>query len=135
MDVRVLALVAVCWTGGVAAQQVHKCVDGDNTVYQSEPCATGQAAKTWDAPPDRANPERQARLAAIQDELAARKRAKAIQKAVPRGSQGAAISLYRDPARCEAARVRRAAAFEAAGMRRTYELTRRMDDLVFDACK
>ncbi|WP_282296528.1 hypothetical protein [Stenotrophomonas sp. PS02289] len=81
------------------------------------------------------NPKRQARLDAIQDQLEARKRAQTERQPVARGGQGAAISLYRDPERCEAAKARRAAAFEAAGSRRTFELTRRMDDLVFDACK
>ncbi len=135
MDVRWLALVGLWWTGTACAQQVHKCVDGDHTVYQSAPCASGEAARTWDAPPDVPNPRRQARLDAIQDQLEARKRAQTRRQPVARGGQGAAISLYRDPERCEAAKARRAAAFEAAGSRRTFELTRRMDDLVFDACK
>lgn len=135
MDVRRLALVGLWWAGTACAQQVHKCVDGDNTVYQSAPCASGEAARTWEAPPDVPNPRRQARLDAIQHQLEARKNAEGRVRPAARGGQGAAISLYRDPERCEVAMARRAAAFEAAGSRRTFELTRRMDDLVFDACK
>ena len=135
MDARVLVLVLLCGSGNAAAQKVHKCVEAKGTVYQSEPCTSGQAARTWDAKPDVPDAQQKARLQAIQRELDARKRPQAAARPVQRGVQGAAISMYRDPERCEAARAQRAAAFETAGSRRTFELTRRMDDLVFDACK
>lgn len=130
-----LVLVLLCGSGNAAAQKVHKCVEARGTVYQSEPCASGQAARTWDAKPDTPDAQQKARQQAIQKELDERKEPRARTRPVQRGQQGAAISMYRDPERCEAARARRAAAFEAAGSRRTFELSRRMDDLVFDACK
>lgn len=135
MDARVLVLVLLCCSGNAAAQKVHKCVEGRDTVYQSEPCASGQAARTWDAKPDAPDAQQTARLQAIQRELEARKRPQSHVRPRRPVRQGAAISMYRNPERCEAARAQRAAAFEAAGSRRTFELTRRMDDLVYDACQ
>lgn len=135
MEVRTFVLVALCWAGPAAAQQVYKCVDGGNTVYQSDPCASGQAVKSWDAVPETPDPHGQARLDAMQRELDARRRSRTRGRSAQGAVLGAAISQYRDPHACETAKAQRAAAFEAAGLRRTFELTRRMDDRVFDACK
>jgi len=135
MEVRAFVLLALCLAGPAAAQQVYKCVDGGNTVYQSDPCASGRAEKRWDAVPEAPNPDRQARLAAMQRELEVRRRSGTRVRSPQGAVSGVAISQYRDPHACEAAKAQRAAAFEAAGSRRTFELTRRMDDRVFDACK
>lgn len=135
MEVRAFVLLALCWACPAAAQQVYKCVDGGNTVYQSDPCATGQAVKRWDAVPEAPNAHGQARLDAIQRELDARRRSEARVRPPQGAVSGAAISQYRDPHACATAKAQRAAAFEAAGSRRTFELTRQMDDRVFDACK
>ncbi|WP_134729307.1 hypothetical protein [Stenotrophomonas maltophilia] len=45
------------------------------------------------------------------------------------------ISQYKDANACEAAKAERARVYEAVGMRRSFELSRRMDDKVWAACK
>lgn len=135
MEVRAFVLLALCCAGPAGAQQVYKCVDGGNTVYQSDPCASGEAVKRWDAVPEAPDPHAQARLDSMQRELEARRRSNARVRPPSGAVSGAAISQYRDPHACVTAKAQRTAAFEAAGSGRTFELTRRMDDRVFDACK
>lgn len=135
MDVRAIILAALLCAGPASAQQVHKCVDAGKTVYQSAPCASGAPAKTWAATPDAPNPYRQARLDQMQRELDRRRQVSAYVPQRTQGAQGAAISKHRDPAQCESAKAQRAAAYAAAGHHRTFELSRRMDDLVYAACK
>lgn len=139
MDVRaILLIVTLLCSCSASAQQVHKCVDGGQAVYQSAPCAKGAPVKTWDAVPEAPSPYRQQRLEGIQRELIQRRASQpqaygyASQSG---GVRGVSISKYKDPSRCEAAKASRASAFAAAGLHRSFELTRRMDDLVFDACK
>ncbi|MBA0442376.1 hypothetical protein D7Y51_04490 [Stenotrophomonas maltophilia] len=45
------------------------------------------------------------------------------------------ISQYKDPNACEAAKAERARVYEAVGLHRSFELSRRMDDKVWAACK
>lgn len=135
MDVRAIFLLALLCAGSASAQQVHKCVESGKAVYQSAPCANGAPVKTWDAPPDAPNPYRQARLDAIQRDLDQRRQATAYAPARRSGTNGVAISKHRDPGRCESAKAQRKAVFDAAGLHRSFETSRRMDDLVYDACK
>lgn len=51
MDVRVFLVVLVAVAAPAHAQQVYKCVSGKSTTYQSAPCASGSAVKSWDAVP------------------------------------------------------------------------------------
>lgn len=135
MDVRAILMAAAFVAGPAAAQQVHKCVEAGKTVYQSAPCSTGAPVKSWDATPDAPNPYRQARLDALQRELDQRRQAASYAPSRRNGTNGVSISKYRDPDRCESAKAQRAAAYEAAGLHRSFEMSRRMDDLVYDACK
>jgi hypothetical protein len=135
MDVRAFSVLALLFAGPASAQQVHKCIEGGKAVYQSAPCANGGPVKTWVAPPDAPNPDRQARLDAIQRDLDQRRQTSTYAPARRNGTNGAAISQHKDPGRCESAKAQRKAVFDAAGLRRSFETSRRMDDLVYDACK
>jgi len=123
----------------VDAQSLHKCVARTGQVsYQSHPC-DGDARTAWvreaapEAPPP---PERQAamrREKARRDvgsdylsQLARRRRGRPV---------GHAISTSRDATACEAARRRREAVLERAGLERTFDLLRRLDDEVARACR
>ncbi len=136
MEVRAIITVAALFCASTSsAQQVHKCIEAGKAVYQSAPCQNGSPAKTWQAPPDAPNPYRQARLDAIQRDLDRRRQGQAYVQPRPSGGRGSAISQYKDADRCQSAKAQRAAVFEAAGIHRSFEVTRRMDDLVYDACK
>ncbi|HDX0800497.1 DUF4124 domain-containing protein [Stenotrophomonas maltophilia] len=126
------------------AQQVYKCVTKAGTEYQSQPCASGEAAKTWTvdvAPRSASVIENEQRLDNIRQQNAAAIAPRPVRAnpAYRNNNGGGArlhhISQYRDPNACEAAKAERARVYEAVGMRRSFELSRRMDDKVWAACK
>lgn len=126
------------------AQQVFKCVTNAGTEYQSAPCASGKAAKTWavDVAPRSASViENEQRLDNLRQQNAAAIAPRAGHANPAYGSNGGSggrlhhISQYKDPDACEAAKAERARVYEAVGMRRPYELSRRMDDKVWAACQ
>lgn len=129
-------ILVLAYSASGQTQQVNKCVTKAGTEYRSGPCDDGVAAKTWSAQVAPRSPEvvaNERRLDQIRQESAARS-----QRARPApASRGAAIqfSQYEDPDRCAWAKAQRAAAFEAAGHRRTFALSRQMDDLVYESCK
>lgn len=136
MELRWILMAVFALSGDAAAQQVHKCVESGRTIYQSDPCVTGPAAKSWNAAPEAPNPYQQARLDAIRQELEQRRQIeRPTYRYAQSGVRGISISKHRDPDRCESAKAHRASVFNAAGIHRSFELTRRMDDMVFDACK
>lgn len=51
------------------------------------------------------------------------------------GGQLHHISQYRDGQRCENAKVERERVYRQVGLHRTFMLSRRMDDMVYEACK
>lgn len=131
-------------------QRIHKCrVDGVAS-YQSLPCAQDRTEQIWEVdvlPPGR---QHAARIEAIRRELKARERER-VRAAKhpphhsghrphrrtnrPRASPGAIISWHAQPARCDAARRQREAAYRKAGLQRSFALSRRMDDRVHAACR
>lgn len=125
------------------AQQVYKCVTKAGTEYQSEPCASGEAAKTWTvdvAPRSASVIANEQRLDSIRQQNAAAiaprpARANRAYRSSGGGARLHHISQYKDPNACEAAKAERARVYEAVGMRRSFELSRRMDDRVWAACK
>ncbi|WP_312346732.1 DUF4124 domain-containing protein [Stenotrophomonas acidaminiphila] len=130
------------------AQQVFKCVEkGKPDSYQSHPCANAPAVKAWDAVPDRENPYLRARLAQMQREVDARRVADAARgpymAGIRGGGFGAAIpaapsrSVSRNSSSyaCESARRQRDAVYSGAGHRRSFAVSRAMDNAVYDACK
>ncbi|WP_428999483.1 DUF4124 domain-containing protein [Stenotrophomonas maltophilia] len=126
------------------AQQIYKCVTKAGNEYQSSPCASGEAAKTWviDVAPRSASViENEQRLDNLRHQNAAATAPRASRSSPTyRSSSGGGgrlhhISQHKDPNACEAAKAERARVYEAVGMRRSFELSRRMDDKVWAACK
>jgi hypothetical protein len=126
------------------AQQVYKCVTKAGTEYQSAPCSSGEAARTWavDVAPRSATViENEQRLDNLRQQNAAAIAPRPARSNPTYRSNGGGggrlhhISQYKDPSACETAKAERARVYEAVGMRRSFELSRRMDDKVWSACK
>jgi hypothetical protein len=136
-------------------QQIHKCrVDGVAT-FQRHACAPGQAEQAWEVDVVPAERRHAARIDAIRRELQARKRALEAERASPhqhrrprpsrrdgtppkrraRAPPGAFISLHHQPRACATARRQREMAYVEVGMKRSFALSRRMDDRVYRACR
>jgi hypothetical protein len=137
MDVRVfLSILAVAAVPARAhAQQVYKCVSGKQVSYQSAPCPTGQAAKAWDATPvaEPSNAERW-RLYRIQQQLD-RRYASDRAALSAGGGYGASVPSEQSSYACESAKRQRAVVYEAAGLKRSFELSSQQDEQVRNACK
>ena len=123
------------------AQQVYKCVKGKDVSYQSAPCdATHTVAKQWDATPDpEPTAEEIAQRAAKRKQDAAEsaqlRRAAGTNRTRPTGSGSRTTSISAADARCNAAKDRRARKLESVGLKRTFDLLRKLDDAVHSACK
>ncbi|MBB4124862.1 hypothetical protein GGR77_000133 [Xanthomonas translucens] len=130
MDVRIFLAFWAASAVPVHAQQVYKCISGKQVSYQSAPCATGQAAKAWDATPQPIDPYQERRLQAISDELRASNAPAPVYR-----TTGASVGLARDANACESARAGREAAYKAVGVRRSFELSSYWDNRVQQACK
>ena len=132
MDARVLLVFLAVAAAPAGAQQVYKCVSGKAVAYQSAPCASGSAVKSWDAAPvpEPSNAELWRRYR-LQQELDQRYAAQHSGG----GGYGASVSGSQSGSACEAAKRQRDAVYKAAGLKRSFELSSRMDGLVHDACK
>lgn len=150
MITRIAALTllsALCF--GVGAEEpvnlVYKCVNKAGTQYQSQPCAKGETVHIRLADPAPVSPEAAAANQRYLDDLrqqnAASRAASRPAPAAPvyrNGGGGAQlhhISQYKDGNACEAARAERERVFRAYGSNRPFEIGRRMDDMVWRACK
>lgn len=123
------------------AQQVYKCVKGKDVSYQSAPCdPTHIVARQWDATPD---PEptadeiaqREARRKQDAAESAQLKRAAGTHQTRSSGRSSRRTTASAADARCNAAKERRARKLESVGLKRTFDLLRKLDDAVHSACK
>lgn len=135
--VTVMLLVA---TVPASAQMVYKCVARNGHVtLTSESCPSDQKiAATVHAPPERMSRERQQEIelrrrrdeanSAYLDRLAGFGANRPSASARPSSSQSKS-------ARCRTAKATRDAARRRMGMKVTYEATRRLDEMVYDACK
>ncbi|HHA2859740.1 DUF4124 domain-containing protein [Stenotrophomonas maltophilia] len=144
MFTRIAAGLLLCALAApAAAQQIYKCVTKTGTEYQSTPCANGEAAKTWAvevAPRSEGVIENERRLDAIRQQNSASiaPRPAPTQPVYRNGGGGArlhSISQYKDPDACEAAKAERERVFRMYGSNRPYMVGRRMDDMVWSACK
>jgi hypothetical protein len=121
--------------GQAAAQSVQKCVAADGHVtLTSGACADGQVlAKTYDAAPEQ--------IAANAGRTSQQREARPSQSAssARSGSRGAprASGSRRKPApdHCQAARDRREQTLRRVGLKRTFDLLRKLDDEVWAACR
>lgn len=134
-----LSLVFIAPMGN--AQQVYKCVAGKDVSYQSAPCSQGQKiAGQWDATPE---PEPSAEE--LRERAAERRRDEAESARLRRASNAAGRARARTSSgraslagtgnRCDAAKARREAKLKSVGLKRTFDLLRKLDDAVYDACK
>lgn len=127
----------LAFTGQSQAQQVHKCVKGKEVSYQSEPCAEmHQTKKQWDA-----TPEPPPTNAELWRSYYARKKGERdsayLRSLAGRGGGGSAASIPSNNGNnaCAAAKSNRQAALDAAGMSRTHDFLRSLDEMVYQACK
>lgn len=116
------------------AQQVYKCSDGHQVVYQSQPCEGSQrTVRQWDASP--------APVASASQTIDAAKKikpgtARPGERRTTAGNNRRTPTDYdRKVSRCEAAKARREAKLKAVGLKRTFDLLRKLDDAVYEACQ
>ena len=140
MRVAVLSLL-FCVAPAGNAQQIHKCIKGSAVSYQSAPCEAGhRLVKQWVAAPD---PEPSATQSGHRRAKHEHDEAKSVQAG--HGAGGSRTRTGSRPAkrssiagadkRCAAAKARREAKLIAAGLKRTFDLLRKLDDAVHEACK
>lgn len=125
-------------------RQVHTCVVDGARQYQSTPCA-GPTERIREMPPPTDTWANDLYIESLRQELKAKRHAEAAplrqrrpqQRSAPRPAsiRGALISVHNDPVRCTAARRQRDTVYRKAGHRPNLALSRRMDDLVHDACR
>ena len=146
MRVAILSLFFLIAPAG-NAQQVHKCMKGKEVSYQSAACDASQTlVKQWDATPE---PELEPELEPPAVELG-HDRVKHRQEDVKFTQFGRATSARRPGSgnrvgkkspintaatRCDAANARREAQLISVGLKRTFDLLRKLDDAVHEACK
>ena len=113
------------------AQQVFKCTDGRQVSYQSLPCDGAQRTlRQWDATPEPAP-------AGAQAPPVARTRETPARKSSSRRTTASSTRSRADPAesRCQAAKSKREAKLRAVGLKRTFDLLRKLDEAVHAACR
>lgn len=127
------------------AQQVYKCISGVDVSYQSAPCAAAQTlVRQWEAVPEPAPTAAALRLRQQQREQAradsewlSRAAGHAVGTERSRATRGNRRSDNRSPAlsRCDAAKARRESRLKSVGLKRTFDLLRKLDDSVHEACR
>lgn len=125
-------------------RQVHTCVVNGVRHYQATRCE-GRTERIREMPVPTDTWANQQYIESLRQELQARRRSdaapatrrRAQQRRTPRlpPVRGAVITVHTDPARCAAARRQRETAYRKGGHRPSLALSRRMDDLVHDACR
>ncbi|PPU06819.1 DUF4124 domain-containing protein [Xanthomonas arboricola pv. corylina] len=130
MEATFAILLALAISVPVQAQQVHKCRERGQVVYQSAPCTSGQAEKAWDATPvpEQSNAEKW-RLYRIDRQLKARNASSGGY------AGGATVADSANGSACQSAKAGRAAAYEAAGVHRDFAMSSYWDNMVHNACK
>ncbi|MEO6103072.1 MAG: DUF4124 domain-containing protein [Pseudoxanthomonas sp.] len=123
------------------AQQIYKCVNGGNVSYQSAVCdANWKIARQWEAVPEAESSATDLRQRQLEDR---RQRAGSAQLSRAAGTGRARSTSHRrdSPGRkpgtspCDASKARREAKLKSVGLKRTFDLLRRLDDAVNEACK
>ena len=128
-----LACVAFGPAAQAAAYTVHVCEDGrGHRTYQDAPCGRD----------GRSVGSRSYAIASHDPALAAHRRA--IEAEMDRRNRGdGRVRIVRTPAArkpaavdpCRAAKAKRQAELKRVGLKRTFDLLRRLDDEVWDVCK
>ena len=116
-------------------QQVYKCAEGREVSYQSAPCDGSQRlVKQWEAAPEPDPPaaelrHRQAKPGRDDTDSKPRNRTRSESRA------GAISPISAAGNRCKAAKARREAKLVSVGLKRTFDLLRKLDDAVHEACR
>lgn len=119
------------------AQQVYKCAEGRNVSYQSAPCDRTQTlVKQWEAAPEsEPGPE----PPTVEPDHRQSKRRRPVANPGPSRSGVSHArtnsSIGAADHRCRAAKARREAKLVSVGLKRTFDLLRRLDDAVHEACR
>lgn len=140
MRVAILSLFFLIAPAG-NAQQIHKCMKGKEVSYQSAACDASQSlVKQWDATPE---PEPSA-VELSHDQAKHRKedvksaqfgRAASARRTRSGNRAGKKSPINAANKRCDAAKARREAKLISVGLKRTFDLLRKLDDAVHEACK
>lgn len=136
----VVSLIYLIASNAGAQQQVYKCVRGNEVSYQSAACdGTQKVARKWEATPDprpTADELRQ-RQSGIQRDREPAQSSRAAGEGRQRSGRNPRSPGSRKSglSRCDAAKARREAKLQSVGLKRTFDLLRRLDDAVNEACK
>jgi hypothetical protein len=145
--IRMMVIAGACAgffaSAASTAQSLYKCADPQGrSSYQSTPCSDhGQqvwarempvASTPSPAPPTASGAATTKPKAPVPASRSARSGGRKTSR--PR-NDGAVISLHGDPVACEKAKERRRKTYEKLGLKRNFETSRKMDDLVYDACR
>ncbi|MEN1959747.1 hypothetical protein WCE41_05340 [Luteimonas sp. MJ246] len=131
-------LAAAGWPAQVHAQTVQKCIDttGHVTLTSGE-CADGERlAGMYDAVPEPATAAAAGKAESRRGQAGASSRSGATARGAA-GSARPARAKARgklSPDRCQAARDRREQTLRRVGLKRTFDLLRKLDDEVWAAC-
>ena len=140
MRVAILSLLLFIAPAG-NAQQVHKCMKGKEVSYQSAACDASQTlVKQWDATPE---PEPSAvelghdQAKHRQEDVKSTQFGRAASARRTRSANwaGKKSPINAADKRCDAAKARREAKLISVGLKRTFDLLRKLDDAVHEACK
>lgn len=132
----ILGMLLAGLAASSGAQSVYKCRDAKGQpVYQSEPCP--EAEKRWDTQPSTTTWDDYYKRQAADRKIAADRRhmrARAREISAGEGPIGTSVSTPNADG-CARAKAARAEAYEAMGVKRDFEASRRWDNLVWEACK
>lgn len=131
-------------TAAELPRQIHTCVVDGARHYQSAPC-DGRTERIREMPPPADTSANERHIESLREALQAKQRVRAPPTRQRRSQRpgvrpapairGAVISVHADPVRCAAARRQREASYRKVADRPSLALSRRMDDLVHDACR
>lgn len=118
-----------------SAQTVQKCVDaaGHVTLTSSECGAGHRLVASYDAVPEPVPVAPVAAAAEWPGAVASRSRGAAT--SARRGTRGGASRVRAKPNACDAARARREKTLQRVGLKRNFDLLRKLDDEVWAACR
>lgn len=129
----VVLLVMLLLAPAIDAQQIYKCVRDREVSYQSAPCdRTQNLVRQWDATPER---EPTARDPDDRVDSARPRRVAGTHRARSTSNQRNTETRKPSLSRCDAAKARRETKLKAVGLKRTYDLLSKLDDVVNEACK
>lgn len=124
----------LCWSFGVSAQAIYKCVGKGPPVYQNVPCSPShRVAAVRPYEPAYVDPSIEARNRRTQQQMDQRNETRSVNGGLVASASGDARGAKR--AGCETAKRQRKATLDSLGLRRTYDILSRLDAMVAKACQ